>query len=49
MKLNRLFIFIVNVLLISGLNAQNSAYKAGLSNLLNAPSPEQIGEGHLSN
>ena len=45
MKLNTtyFFIFIVNVLLISGLNAQNNSYKAGLSNLLNAPNPEDIG------
>ena len=45
MKLNttNFFVFIFNVLLIVGLNAQNNSYKAGLSNLLNAPNPEDIG------
>ena len=42
-KLNRLFI-IVFFISYSHMTSQNSAYKSGVSNLLNAASPEQIGD-----
>ena len=46
-KLTQLFIIVFFMSYLSVGHLRIIAYKAGVSNLLNAPNPEDIGEGHL--